>query len=897
MLGPIAVLIDDRPVALGAPKQRALLATLLVHGGKLVTRDRLVDAVWGEEPPASAQQSLQVYVHGLRRALGVERIETHGSGYRLLVAPGELDLHRFERLVELGRDELAARRPAEALRALESALDLWSGTPFADLAVEPIGEREIPRLEHARLNAVELRNDAQLAVGSSDDLVSELAALIAEHPYRERLHAQLVLALYRAGRQKDALDAYRAAQQTLVEELGIDPGPELQSLEQRILNQDPTLLAPPQAEAVVSLPSPVTPLLGRFLEVAAVDALLGRDDVRLLTLTGPGGTGKTRLALAAAAELAQSPSQEVVFVDLAAVRDPALLPAEIARRLVTEEPGGAEDAVIDAVRSRRLLLVLDNVEQLLPDVTYLSRLLAEAPELRLLVTSRAPLRLGGEHEYPVPPLQLADAVDLFVARAQAVDPSFVASDLDAVEEICARLDGLPLAIELAAAQTRLMSVEQIVERLGGALDLLTGGARDLPERQRTLRATLDWSYALTGPAERSLLGGLAVFAGGFDLPGAEAVGGDFQTVSALVEKSLVRRGANDRFAMLETIREYALEQHDAAELERRRRAHALHFLALAERVGIDAPELLANDVENLRVALDWAVERGEVEIEVRLAVAQRQFWEIRGGLSEARRVFAGALARSAGGDPALHARALVHAAVFPYRQGAFDEARALWEEALVIFREVGDTSEAARCLAELGSVCVATNELDRAIALYEEAAEIFRVAGNDSRFAMTLSNLGAIASMNGDLAQSASFIEQAIALQQANPDRSGLAISLHNLARTKLGLNRPDEARSLFAESARIAFELDYRELVAYCLGAAAELALGSREIERAAQFLGACDEAFEEIGAVPQGDEAEAHARVAAEVEAALGAVRFAQLRSDGRSLEPRVLLADAFA
>ena len=702
MLGPITVLVHGRPLPLGAPKQRALLATLLLQAGEVVSRDRLVDAVWGDDPPVSAQQSLQVYVHGLRRALGAERIETRGAGYRLHAEPDEIDLRRFEQLAKRGRDELDGQQPAAALAALDAALELWSGSPLADLADEEIGRREIGRLEDARLSAVELRNDAQLAVGESDELVSGLTALIAEHPYRERLHAQLVLALYRAGRQKDALDAYRAAQQILVEELGIDPGPELQALEQRILNQDPTLLASPQAEAVVSLPSPSTPLLGRHLEVVAVDALLDRDDVRLVTLTGPGGTGKTRLALAAAAELALAPGQEVVFVDLAALRDPALLPAEIARRLgVEESERSVEDEVLQNVRPRRLLLVLDNLEQLLPDVTYLSRLLADAPGVRILATSRAPLRLGGEHEYPVPSLQLADAVELFVARAQAVDPSFVAGD--GVEEICGRLDGLPLAIELAAAQTRVLSVRQIVQRLGGALDLLTGGARDLPERQRTLRATLDWSYELTEPEERALLGRLAVFAGGFDSAAAEAVGGDLRAVANLVEKSLVRRLESGRFALLETIREYALAHLEASEVEAARREQALHFLALTEEVGWESPELLVDDLENLRAALDWATDRGEVETEVRLTVALRQFWVIRGGFNEARRRFGGAIARSADGDPALHARALVTGAIFPYRQGAFDEARTQWEQALEIFRSLGDTPEVPDCAIDVAS--------------------------------------------------------------------------------------------------------------------------------------------------------------------------------------------------
>jgi predicted ATPase/DNA-binding SARP family transcriptional activator len=898
VLGPITVLADGRPVPLGAPKQRALLAVLLLRSGEVVSRDRLVDAVWGEDPPASATQSLQVYVHGLRRALGAERIETHGAGYRLHVDADELDLLRFERLVACGRDDLEAGHPGEALVAFEAALGLWSGSPLADLADEPIARQEAPHLEDARLHAFELRNDAQLAAGSSGELVSGLIALIAEHPYRERLHAQLVLALYRAGRQKEALDAYRAAQRTLVDGLGIDPGPDLQALEQRILNQDEALLAVPYAGPVVSLPSPPTPLLGRHLEVVAVDALLARDDVRLVTLTGPGGTGKTRLAVAAAAELVRASPQEAVFVDLAAIHDPVLLPGEIARRLgVEESEGSVADGVARGLGSRRMLLVLDNLEQLLPDVTYLSDLLADAPGVRMLVTSRAPLRLRGEHEYPVPPLELPDGVELFVARAAALDPSFEATSLDDVEAICRRLDGLPLAIELAAAQTRVMSVEQIVQHLGRALDLLSGGARDLPARQQTLRATLDWSYALTEPTERALLGRLAVFSGGFDLEAAKAVGGDLRGVSALVENSLVRRLQRDRFALLETIREYAVGKVEPAELEAARRQQAMHFLAVVERVAWGAPELLTEDLENVRAAIDWAVASGEVEIEVRLAVGMHQFWLIRGGMDEARRVFARAIERSASGDPGLHARALVHGAVFPYRQGAFDEARELWQKALVLFRSLDDTAEVGRCLAELGSVCVATNELDRAIELYDEAVDIFRGIGSDARRAMCLANLGAIASMTGDLERSAAYTEEGIAIQRELGELDGLGISLHNLARTKLKSNRLAEARILFAESAAIAGELEYRELAAYCLGSTSELVYAEGWPERAAQLLGASARAFEEIGSAPQGDEAVMQANMASELEALLGCERFAQLRDEGRALDARLLLAEAFA
>ena len=297
---------------------------------------------------------------------------------------------------------------------------------------------------------------------------------------------------------------------------------------------------------------------------------------------------------------------------------------------------------------------------------------------------------------------------------------------------------------------------------------MTGGARDLPERQQTLRATLDWSYELTAPAERALLGRLAIFAGSFDVAAAEAVAGDLRSVANLVEQSLVRRLESGRFALLETVREYGLAHLGAAEIENARHDQALYFLELAERVGLYEPQSSSTRSRTCAPCSTGQSERGEIEIEVRLAVAMRQFWVISGGLNEARRRFTGAIARSAAADPALHARALVHGAIFPYRQGAFDEARAHWGEALALFRALDDIAEVGRCLAELGFGLTSRWRARPRHALYKEAAEMFRALGLDSRLAMCLANLGAIASMNGDLESSAAYTEQGIALQRAH---------------------------------------------------------------------------------------------------------------------------------
>ena len=918
VLGPVQAFDDGRALPLGGPKQRALLAELLLHGGAVVSRDHLIEAVWGEGPPESAAGSLQVYVHGLRRALGAERIETHGTGYRVRLEAEELDADRFELLLERAARRLAEGRPEEAEADLARALDLWTGAPLADLVDQPVAHAATPRLRELRLRALELRNDARLALGAHDTILPELEALIAEEPYRERLREQQILALYRAGRQKEALDAYRDARRTLLDELGVDPGPALQELERGILRHDEALAAPAPTARRTSLPSPATSLVGRRLEIAAVEAMLRRDEVRLVTLTGPGGTGKTRLAIAVAQELAGELRDGAVFVDLASVTDAALVLPTVAQAL---ELPSADDALA-ALRDSSLLLVLDNLEQLGASVQPVAALLAAAPRLRVLATSRTPLRLSGEHEYPVPPLPVPaatqafeqlvenDAVRLLAARAQAANPSFALTDenIADVAAICSRLDGLPLAIELAAARLRALTPAEVERRLGAALTLLVEGARDLPERQRTLRATLDWSYGLLAEPERALLARLAVFAGGCSLEDAEAVLGDeiALPLSALVDASLLRR-RDSRFALLETIREYGLERLDAqGEAGEYRRRHAARFLEIAEAAWRDILEggepeangfaLLDTEQENLHAALAWAVESGDVESEVRFANAQRWYWLIRGRLSEGVRVFEHAIEVS-DDRPAEHAAALAGAAMYNVRRGDRARGSMQLEAALELYREIGDEGEIARCTAELGHVAVDDGDLDRAFELYTECAAEFERLGNRMRQAVSLSNLAAIAARRGDAATAAAHGRHAIELQRANEDTDGMAVSLANLGRVLLELGDEAGARDAFRESFELGRGLDYQMLLAYLLGASGELARRSGELERAGRLIGAATALFESIGMEIPAEELHEHERTLAPLRAELGEDETARLVAEGRRLPADTAIADGVA
>ena len=894
ILGPIEAVLDSGPAALGAPKQRGLLALLLVNRRRVVTAEQLIDGLWGEDPPASALQSLQVYVHGLRRALGAERIETAGRGYRVVVEEDELDLDRFERALERGRAALEAGRADDALDDLREALSVWRGSALADLPEETRRAAEAERLDELRLTALELRIDAELASGRHDAVVAELETLTAEQPYHERFLQQRMLALYRSGRQAEALEVYRSAREVLAEDLGLDPSPALQKLERAILRQEPSLAAPEApTRSTRPLPVPPTPLVGRRLELAAVSALFRDEGARLVTLTGPGGTGKTRLGLAVADALEPELRDGALFVSLASVSSPELVVSTIAEALEVREGGRPlAESVTEHLGERRLLLVLDNFEQLLAAAPFVGDLLAAAPRIWILATSRAPLRLAAEREYPVPPFDVpdadlpfealvkTDALRLFAARAQAVDPDFALDGTSAPEvaRVCSRLDGLPLAIELAAARAKLLEPAEILERLEREPHLPGTGPRDAPARQQTLVATIQWSYDLLGPDERLAFARLGVFSGGCTLEAAEHVCDvTLESLATLVDNNLLRR-RDGRFTMLETVRRFAVDRLEDAGATQVCRRHAEWLTELAEAMvegtfaGEDATvwlDRIQPEHDNIRAALTWSLEN-DPELALRLASSLRLFWEVRGHFSEGFRWIEEGLPRRADVAPEVRMRALSASGTIGFRIAKVDVSQERWEEALEIARELADDLWIARLLSDLGTAAAVREEWEPATELLNESADLFRELEVPARLATVLGNLGHIAAQQGDYARAIEVTEEALSLESRH--KPNAAISTYNLGSHNLHAGNLQRAREWLERAVALTLDLGFKEVMAYALASYVQLCLLKGDALRAAHLAGVADRLLTDAGLLLQPVEQERFEDAKAAAERELG-------------------------
>ena len=582
-----------------------------------------------------------------------------------------------------------------------------------------------------------------------------------------------------------------------------------------------------------NLPVQSTPLVGRERELAEAGALLREQ--RLLTVVGPPGSGKTRLALQLAADAADD-FDHVWWVGLQEVHDPELVEPTIAQTV------GARADLMGHLRERKALLLIDNVEQVLGCAPLLGGLVAAASGLKLLATSREPLRLTVEQQYPVPPLPDADAVALFHERARAVRPDFAANG--AVTEICRRLDGLPLAIELAAARVKLLAPDALLERLGQRLPLLTGGARDLPERQRTLRATIEWSYDLLEPQEQDLIACLSVFADGWTLDAAEAVCDcDLDTLASLVDKSLVRE-REGRFSMLETIREFARERLTDAEAPGR---HAGYYLAAAEANEARFPveptneqrDWFESELDNVRTALEWFHAKGEPGDELRLAVACSEFWFHSGFWIEGQDRLEAAFGRADDVPDELRARALVATASFAWHRGDYARGKALSEETIALFAELGVGGYRAAAAEMTLAICEdRLGNPQRAVEILERTAERARAEGDERSLAAIFNNHGNFALDNQDLVTARHYMEESAALNRKLGQKQALANNLLDLGFVALAEDRSDEAGALFYEALAICGGERFADGLMWAIEGAAALAVERSSPAEAARWL-----------------------------------------------------------
>jgi predicted ATPase/DNA-binding SARP family transcriptional activator len=818
-------------VALSAPKVRTLLALLLVNRGRHVSADRIVSALWSDEAPLSAANLVQGYVRDLRRMIGTAGVVTIRGGYRLDVPPESVDAECFEALVR-------ARRYGEALA-------LWHGAALVEWAEQPWARAVVTRLEEERLAALESRLAQDIDAGLSSAIIAELTALVDEHPFRERWRVLLVKALYATGRQAEALEAYTQARRCLIDELGLEPGPELRATEAAVLAHDPTLVAAP-ARPAAAPPVPVTPLTGRDRELATIRSAL--TVARLVTLSGPGGVGKSRLAVELAALLLQ-PAGVVWFVNLAPA-SAAGVATTVARALqLAEVPGHEIDLICDYLSRRPGILILDTCEHVVEVVAELTTdLLARCPDLRILATTREVLRVPGEHLVQLSGLDETAGAELFRARARAVNPTAKLDD-DPVRTIVRKVEGLPLALELAAARIATLSMEQLLRGLREPLDLLAGEARAADPRHRTMRAVIAWSHDLLDVRDREAFAALSVFVGPFDGEAASAVvgNGGLDAVDRLLRRSLLVRdrdvGARARYRFLDPVRRFAQEQLTPASVDQVRNRHLEYHVRLAAQVDdrIRTPDATAwariarASADDLRAAAKYAVAERSAAAG-RFVVDLYWPWFLDGHLSELRSWANAAL--NAESDSHVHARLLRVLASTALAQGDATVAVKTARRQLDAAQALRDAELAALAENLLGMAAWARGDYSGAGTHHRSALCHARESDRPWTLALITALAGRSAHAAGDYATGDALLREAETMADRVGEPMVLGSVLDYRAHAAFALGHLEEAAALATRSLAAYRSIGYQEGLASAGTLAAQLAVLAGSYARAETLL-----------------------------------------------------------
>lgn len=772
VLGPLAVHDSDAALPLGGPRQRSVLALLLLAAGRAVSTDRIITQIWGDNPPDGARDSLYTYVSNLRGVLGQDRIVRGDGGYRLDPQDDDtIDAIECEAGLERAR-RLVGSEPAHAIDLIESSLEGWRGRPYEGFEdLQPVN-LEAERLKEMRLRAIEDRIEAELRTGGKP-AVSDVELLSKEHPYRERLWELLARCLYRAGRQAEALRAFTRLRRILAEELGLEPSPSIVRLEEQILLQDPAL-EPDAAPPPTNLPTPVSSFVGRDRELAGLSDAIRQD--RLVTIVAPGGAGKTRLAVEAGWKLRGGFSDGVWLVDLAQVSDPNAIADAVAAALhIVKSPGGDRfEDLVRRLRSHVALIVLDNCEHVAMAAGELAvRLLQAAPGLKILATSRQALGREGEIRFPLDGLNTAsegappeDAEQLFAVRAAAVRPEFTleGANQQSVASICRHLDGLPLAIELSAARVDVLAPAEIDHHLGERFLLLADQRIERPAHQ-SLQASLDWSYDLLTPDEQAAFDSLSIFEGPFSAGAARAVMGTSSDVAAiellrrLVGASLLQTvpGSPSRYRLLETMRLYARDHltdrwddvaglHDGYYRDRCREMRPAVF----GRGRVDAHAEIEPELADYDMAFDRLRDRGRVDDALEMAWALGHVWMFAGRLSEGDRRLQAVLDGPADLASRPRADALSVGSFLISWTQRYERAIDWSDEAIAIYRSIDDEQGLAYALARRGHFAFSVGDVPSALGLLQESLDVCTRIGYDDGTAWPLTLLAQARLWGGD---------------------------------------------------------------------------------------------------------------------------------------------------